>query len=120
LITRVAAAFWFFDNRRDRFAGQIVVAVFQDQDQPGLRLIKGVGRHDRGESKGGPLLADPGDQKLRQSVARLLGAGAGRDRRLRKVLGKRVDVGGSQGFGFHGLGPLGVDDVGRMGEGGDG
>ena len=106
-------------RRRDRLTRRIRVAVIQHQDQLGLRLLKSVGGHDRGEGKGCAVAADAFRQQAGEVVARLLGAGAGFDWRVGKALGERVDLRGGEGFGFHGAGPSGVGDVGRMAEGGD-
>ena len=50
---------------------------------------------------------------------RLFGARGRFDRGFGKALGERVDLRCGKGFGFHGLGPSGVDDVGGMAEGSD-
>ena len=46
-------------------------------------------------------MTDRSHQETGQIIIGLLGVGAGRDRRLRKVLGERVDLPGGEGFGFH-------------------
>jgi hypothetical protein len=58
----------YFLRRHDRLARRIGVAIVEHQGQPGLGLIDGLGRHDRGEGEGRALVADPCRQQAGETV----------------------------------------------------